>query len=53
MAGKALPCSPCVPSQRRPMTVSAHVKPLTDAPEMYKTFRDKLDGCVKVVLKPN
>jgi threonine dehydrogenase-like Zn-dependent dehydrogenase len=22
------------------------------APEMYKTFRDKEDGCIKVVLKP-
>ena len=24
----------------------------TDAPEAYKTFRDKKDGCIKVVLKP-
>ena len=24
----------------------------TNAPEMYKTFRDKKDGCIKVVLKP-
>jgi hypothetical protein len=22
------------------------------APEMYKTFRDEKDGCIKVVLKP-
>jgi threonine dehydrogenase-like Zn-dependent dehydrogenase len=29
------------------------VRPLDDAPEMYKTFRDKQDGCIKVVLKPN
>ena len=26
---------------------------LDEAPEMYKTFRDKKDGCVKVVLKPH
>ena len=25
---------------------------LDDAPAMYKTFRDKEDGCIKVVLKP-
>jgi threonine dehydrogenase-like Zn-dependent dehydrogenase len=29
-----------------------HVEPLGRAPEMYKTFRDKKDGCIKVVLKP-
>ena len=23
-----------------------------DWPEMYKTFRDKKDGCIKVILKP-
>jgi len=26
---------------------------LDDAPEMYRTFRDKQDGCVKVVMKPH
>jgi threonine dehydrogenase-like Zn-dependent dehydrogenase len=25
---------------------------LEDGPEMYKTFRDKEDGCIKVVLHP-
>jgi threonine dehydrogenase-like Zn-dependent dehydrogenase len=25
---------------------------LDDGPEMYKTFRDKEDGCIKVVLRP-
>ena len=25
---------------------------LDRGPEMYRTFRDKQDGCVKVVLKP-
>jgi threonine dehydrogenase-like Zn-dependent dehydrogenase len=29
-----------------------HVEPLGKAPEMYKKFRDKQDGCIKVVLKP-
>ena len=32
--------------------VITHTVPLGRAPEMYKTFRDKQDGCVKVVLKP-
>ena len=27
-------------------------EPLESGPEMYKTFRDKQDGCIKVVLKP-
>jgi threonine dehydrogenase-like Zn-dependent dehydrogenase len=25
---------------------------LEEGPELYKTFRDKKDGCIKVVLKP-
>ncbi|HEX8233371.1 MAG TPA: zinc-dependent alcohol dehydrogenase [Caulobacteraceae bacterium] len=29
-----------------------HVEPLGRGPEMYQKFRDKQDGCVKVVLKP-
>ena len=29
-----------------------HVEPLGRGPEMYKTFRDKKDGCIKVMLKP-
>jgi threonine dehydrogenase-like Zn-dependent dehydrogenase len=35
-----------------PSFVITHKRPLADAPEMYKTFRDKKDGCIKVVLKP-
>jgi len=35
-----------------PSFVVTHRAPLADAPELYKTFRDKKDGCVKVVLKP-
>lgn len=29
-----------------------HTEPLERGPEMYETFRDKKDGCVKVLLKP-
>jgi len=36
-----------------PSFVVTHTVPIEKAPEMYKTFRDKKDGCVKVVLKPN
>jgi threonine dehydrogenase-like Zn-dependent dehydrogenase len=35
-----------------PSFVITHEAPLEDGPEMYKVFRDKQDGCVKVVLKP-
>jgi threonine dehydrogenase-like Zn-dependent dehydrogenase len=35
-----------------PSFVITHHAPLADGPELYKTFRDKKDGCVKVVLKP-
>jgi len=35
-----------------PSFVITHTAPLSDGPEMYKTFRDKHDGCIKVVLKP-
>ena len=35
-----------------PSFVVTHRMPLEDAPEAYKKFRDKEDGCVKVVLKP-
>ncbi len=35
-----------------PSFVITHVAPLEQGPELYKTFRDKEDGCIKVVLKP-
>lgn len=35
-----------------PSFVITHRVRLDDAPQMYKTFRDKADGCIKVVLKP-
>jgi threonine dehydrogenase-like Zn-dependent dehydrogenase len=35
-----------------PSFVITHIAPLEKGPELYKTFRDKQDGCIKVVLKP-
>jgi threonine dehydrogenase-like Zn-dependent dehydrogenase len=35
-----------------PSFVITHVAGLEDGPALYKTFRDKQDGCIKVVLKP-
>jgi threonine dehydrogenase-like Zn-dependent dehydrogenase len=35
-----------------PTFVITHTVGLEKGPEMYKVFRDKQDGCVKVVLKP-
>lgn len=35
-----------------PAFVITHTAPLEDGPDLYKTFRDKKDGCIKVVLKP-
>ena len=34
-----------------PTFVITHRVKLADAPEAYKTFRDKEDGCIKVVIK--
>jgi threonine dehydrogenase-like Zn-dependent dehydrogenase len=36
-----------------PSFVITHTVALDAAPAMYKTFRDKEDGCIKVVLKPH
>jgi threonine dehydrogenase-like Zn-dependent dehydrogenase len=36
-----------------PSFVVTHSASLEDGPQMYRTFRDKQDGCVKVVLKPH
>jgi threonine dehydrogenase-like Zn-dependent dehydrogenase len=35
-----------------PSFVITHTAGLEDGPQLYKTFRDKEDGCIKVVLKP-
>ena len=34
-------------------SIITHTVPLEKGPEMYRTFREKEDGCVKVVLKPD
>lgn len=36
-----------------PSFVITHTVGLEQGPEMYETFRDKKDGCIKVVLKPH
>jgi threonine dehydrogenase-like Zn-dependent dehydrogenase len=36
-----------------PSFIITHKVSLDDAPEMYQTFRDKQDDCVKVVMRPN
>src|SRR5207302_1924171 len=41
-----------IDNQIDPSFVITHTEPLERGPEMYKTFRDKQDGCVKVVLRP-
>jgi threonine dehydrogenase-like Zn-dependent dehydrogenase len=38
--------------QLDPSFVITHTVPLERGPEMYETFRDKQDACIKVVMKP-
>ena len=35
-----------------PSFVITHTVGLEDGPEMYRTFRDKQDGCIKVMIRP-
>jgi len=35
-----------------PSFVITHRASLAEGPDLYKTFRDKRDGCIKVVMKP-
>ena len=35
-----------------PSFVITHKLPLDSAPQGYRMFRDKKDGCIKIVLKP-
>ena len=35
-----------------PSFVITHRAGLEDGPELYQRFRDKEDGCIKVVMKP-
>lgn len=37
----------------KPEAIITHRIGLDEVPNMYKTFREKLDGCVKVVIKPH
>jgi len=39
-------------NQIDPSFVVTHETSLEEGPGMYKTFRDKHDGCIKVVLHP-
>ena len=32
--------------------LTTHRRPLSEAPAAYEMFRDKTDGCIKVVLQP-
>jgi len=36
-----------------PSFVISHRMKLDEAPDAYRMFRDKQDGCIKVVLKPS
>jgi threonine dehydrogenase-like Zn-dependent dehydrogenase len=36
-----------------PSVVITHRATLEEGPALYKTFRDKKDGCIKVVLRPH
>lgn len=40
------------PGEIDPSFVITHPADLEDAPKMYKKFRDKKDGVIKVVLRP-
>lgn len=35
-----------------PSFIITHTVPIDRGPEMYRKFRDREDGCIKVVLKP-
>lgn len=35
-----------------PSFVITHHATLEEGPDLYKSFRDKEDGCIKVVMKP-
>jgi len=37
----------------KPASIITHRIGIEQAPEMYKTFRDKKDNCIKVVIKPH
>ena len=39
-------------SEIDPSFLITHRVTLDDAPTMYRTFREKQDGCIKVVMRP-
>ncbi|HYG42434.1 MAG TPA: glutathione-dependent formaldehyde dehydrogenase, partial [Bordetella sp.] len=41
-----------VRGQLDPSFVITHTESLARGPDLYRTFRDKAEGCIKVVLKP-
>jgi threonine dehydrogenase-like Zn-dependent dehydrogenase len=46
------PLQKIVDGEIDPSFVVTHTAPLERGPELYKTFRNKEDGCIKVGLKP-
>ena len=36
-----------------PSFIITHRMPLDDAPHGYRIFRDKEEGCIKIVMKPD
>ena len=34
------------------LDLTTHTVPIVEAPDAYRTFQQKSDGCIKVVLKP-
>jgi threonine dehydrogenase-like Zn-dependent dehydrogenase len=34
------------------LDLTTHSVPIAEAPKAYRTFQEKTDGCIKVVLKP-
>ena len=42
-----------IPTMKAGDFVITHRLPIDQAPNAYKTFRDKQDSCIKVVLKPH
>jgi threonine dehydrogenase-like Zn-dependent dehydrogenase len=45
-------CKKIIEGKIDPSFVVTHPASLEDAPEMYKKFRDKKDGVIKVVMRP-
>ena len=35
-----------------PSFIVTHERPLSEGPDLYTTFRNKADGCIKVMMRP-